>query len=241
MISVERLSKNFSANINALTDLSFHLNQGEILGLLGENGAGKTTLFRLLASLIQPSNGKIFLNGIDVLKNPTLSRSHFGVLLGAELGLYERLTAKENILYFGRLHGIKKDILSSALDRFINELDMSDFIDRPVGKLSRGMKVRVAIARVLIHNPSILLLDEPTTGLDPVSIREVHSIITNLHDQGKTILLSSHNVPEVKRLCKQVLILSKGKSVASGNIESLESKFNGSLEEVFLLLAGNRK
>lgn len=212
-----------------------------MLGLLGENGAGKTTTLRMLATMLKPTDGTADINGFDLVKEPDKVRGEIGILFGGEVGIYDRLTARENIRYFAELNNMKKPDIEKRIDELANMLDMTEYIDKRVGKFSRGMKQKVAIARSIVHNPKIMLFDEPTTGLDVTSARIVHEFIETCKNQGKTIIFSSHSMSEVEKLCDRVVIIRKGEIVAQGDIPELKKHFgNDDLEEVFMRLVGDK-
>lgn len=240
MIEVKSLSKRFK-DFEAVKDICFEVKRGEVLGLLGENGAGKTTTLRMLATMLKPSNGTAEINGYDIVKDPDCVRGEIGILFGGEVGLYDRLTAKENIKYFAELNNMKREEIDKRIYDLSNMLDMNDYIDRKVAKFSRGMKQKVSIARSIVHNPSAMLFDEPTTGLDVTSTRIVHDFIDTCRKEGKAIVFSSHAMSEVEKLCDRVVIINRGSIVAEGTIRELKENFrNENLEEVFMKLVGER-
>ena len=236
MIQLKNLSKRFG-DIQAVDNISFTVNKGEIFGLLGENGAGKTTTLRMLATMLKPTGGTALLEGMDAVKEPEKVRAHIGILFGGETGLYDRLTAAENITYFGELNDLDKKYIKSRIEELSEIFGMKEYIDRRASKLSKGMKQKVAFARSIIHNPDIMLFDEPTSGLDVSAIREVHDFILNCRSRGKTIILSSHTMSEVEKLCDRIGIIHKGKLMDMGAIDELKRKYgSSSLEEVFIRL-----
>lgn len=239
VIQVNGLEKKFGQT-NAVDNISFSVNKGEIFGLLGENGAGKTTTLRMLATMLRPTSGTAVLNGYDLLKDPDKVRSCIGILFGGESGLYDRLTAAENIEYFGKLNDMDPDYLKARIKELTVVFDMEEYMNRKAGKFSKGMKQKVAFARSIVHNPDIMLFDEPTSGLDVSSIRNVHSFIRSCREDGKTIIFSSHTMSEVEKLCDRIGIMHKGKIVAVGTISELTEKYNKKdLESVFVELAGD--
>jgi sodium transport system ATP-binding protein len=228
-------------NIKAVDNLSFKAKEGEIYGLLGENGAGKTTTLRMLATMLKPTNGTAIINGKDLIKKPEEIRKEVGILFGGESGLYDRLTARENILYFAELHDMDKKEANKKIDILARKFDMTEFIDRPAGKLSKGMKQKVAILRSIIHDPKVMLFDEPTSGLDVGSVREVHDFIRFCKEEGKTIIFSSHSMSEVEKLCDKIGIIHKGKLIEEGTIKDLKEKYKtDNLEELFMELVGEK-
>lgn len=236
MIEVKGITKKFK-NTTAVDNISFNVNNGEIVGLLGENGAGKTTTLRMLATMLKISDGKAIVNGHDVSREPNKARGDIGILFGGDVGLYDRLTAKENIMYFAKLNGMSDEEAKKSIQDLSNRLEMNEYIDKRVGKFSRGMKQKVSIARSIVHNPSAVLFDEPTTGLDVSAARIVQDFILECKRENKAVVFSSHSMAEVEKLCDRVVIIHKGKLIEEGTIESLKEKYNNSdLEEVFLKL-----
>ena len=240
MIEVKNLTKKFK-NITAVNKISFDVNEGEIVGLLGENGAGKTTTLRLLATMLKPTEGTADINGIDLVKEPDKVRSQIGILFGGEVGLYDRLTARENIMYFANLNGMEESEAEKSIESLSSTLEMNDFIDKRVGKFSRGMKQKVAIARSIVHNPKVVLFDEPTTGLDVSAAKMVQDFILNCKKEKRAIIFSSHTMQEVEKLCDRVVIIHKGQVVEDSTIDGLKEKYKEGLEEIFLKLAGENK
>lgn len=238
MIEVNNLSKSFK-DIKAVDNISFLVKSGEIVGLLGENGAGKTTTLRMLATMLKPTGGTAKINGYDILTEDSKVRSQIGILFGGEVGLYDRLTARENIKYFAMLNGLSKEEANKNIESLAKALEMEEYIDRRVGKFSRGMKQKVAIARSIVHNPKVMLFDEPTMGLDVTAARIVQNFIFKCKEENKSIIFSSHSMMEVEKLCDRVIIINKGKIVESGSITELKEKYkNNNLEEVFVALIG---
>ena len=238
MIELKELTKQFK-EIKAVDSLSFNVKKGEILGLLGENGAGKTTTLRLLATMLKPTSGTAIIDGYDLVKDSNLVRSKIGILFGGETGLYDRLTAYENIAYFGELNGMSKTEIKNRIDKLAKLLDMEEYINRRVGKFSKGMKQKVAIARSIVHNPEIMFLDEPTSGLDVSAVKVVHDFIIELKKEGKTIVFSSHSMKEVEKLCERVAIIHKGKLQVQDSLINLKEKYpENDLEEIFLKKVG---
>lgn len=239
MIELRNLTKKFK-NVEAVKRISFKVDKGIVFGLLGENGAGKTTTLRMLATMLEPTEGTAIINGVDLVKNPAGIRAQIGILFGGSTGLYDRLTARENIEYFGLLNGMEKNKINERINELSKRLDMDEYIDRRVGKFSKGMKQKVAIARSIVHNPEVMLFDEPTSGLDVTAIRIVHKFIKELKDEGKTIIFSSHSMEEVEKLCDEVGIIHKGSIVEVSKLENLKDKYSGlSLEDIFVKLVGD--
>ncbi|MDP5277216.1 ABC transporter ATP-binding protein [Chengkuizengella axinellae] len=224
MIEVNNVSKQFKEKkktIAAVKDVSFSISKGEIVGLLGENGAGKTTLLRMISTIMEPTNGSIKINGIDISKKTMGIKQKIGVLFGSETGLYDRLSARENLAYFSSLYGISKHETNVRIDQLAVRFGMKDYIDRRVGGYSKGMRQKVAIARTLIHDPDIILFDEPTTGLDISSANMFRELVHQLRKEGKTIVFSSHIMEEVKLLCQSIIMIHKGELVYQGDIDEL--------------------
>lgn len=237
MLIVNKLRKVFtdksSQEIVAVNDLSFQANAGEIVGILGMNGAGKSTTLRMLATVINPSSGEILLNNTNMRKNSLEVRRSIGFLSGTT-GLYKRLTARETMVYFARLNGMKKNIIKERIDELAGLLGMEEFIDRKCEKLSTGQKQKVNIGRTIIHNPSLLILDEATTGLDVVATQSIINFINHMKNDQRVILFSTHHMHEVETLCDRVMILHKGKLVAEGKTADVPAQLGcQNLQDVF--------
>lgn len=239
MIEVKGLCKSFG-DVKAVDNLSFRVNSGEIVGLLGENGAGKTTTLRMIATMLKPTAGTVTVNEYDLLKEPGKIRREIGILFGGEVGLYDRLTARENIKYFADLNEMPEKDSKESIERLAKLLGMEEFIDRRVGKFSRGMKQKVAIARSIVHNPGLMLFDEPTIGLDVTAARIVQDFILSCREQNKAIIFSSHSMQEVEKLCDRIIIIHKGRIVEKGTVKELKDKYGEDLERVFIRLVGDR-
>lgn len=241
LLEVKNLTKKFK-DFTAVNDISFHVNEGEILGLLGENGAGKTTALRMIATMLKPTAGEAIVNGYNINKSPEEVRRNIGILFGGEVGIYDRLTARENIMYFAQLGGLSKSEAKVNIDKLIKDFSMEEYIDKPAGKFSRGMKQKVSIARSIVHDPKVMLFDEPSTGLDVSATRSVQKFILNCKAQNKAVILSSHSMYEVEKLCDRVAIIHKGNIVEVGTIAELKEKYNNNdLEEIFVQLIGGDK
>ncbi len=239
MIKVQSISKIFK-KIPAVDDISFEVNNGEIVGLLGENGAGKTTTLRMLATMLKPTAGTALINDYDVNKDPESVRGEIGILFGGEVGLYDRLTGRENIRYFAQLNGMSKEETEKSIDYLAENLEMKEYLDRRVGKFSRGMKQKISIARSIVHNPSVVLFDEPTSGLDVTAARIVQDFIKKCKLDNKAVIFSSHSMSEVEKLCDRIIIIHKGKIIETGTIENLKVKYdNNDMEEIFMRLVGD--
>lgn len=234
MITINHLTKCFGKKI-AVDNISFSADTGIITGLIGSNGSGKSTTMRMIATLLKQNQGTIAIDGIDTVKHPQKARGKIGILLGGDVSLYERLTAKENILYFADLQGVDRTVANRRLDDLSELLDMKAYLHRRVGGFSRGMRQKVAFARSIIHSPDVLLLDEPSTGLDINSIKDVQNFILYCKSQGKTILLSTHNAHEMQRLCDHLVFIENGKIVAKGekNVLLQESRCHDTADLFF--------
>ncbi|MDP4144893.1 MAG: ATP-binding cassette domain-containing protein [Bacillota bacterium] len=240
MIEVKDLTKKFK-DVTAVDNINFTVRDGEIVGLLGENGAGKTTTLRMLATMLKTSGGTAVIKGYDVNKAPEKVRGEIGILFGGEVGLYDRLTGRENIKYFAELNGMSDDEAKKSIDSLAKSLEMKEYLDRRVGKFSRGMKQKIAIARSIVHNPSVVLFDEPTTGLDVSAARIIHEFILNCKKENKAVIFSSHSMTEVEKLCDRIIIIHKGKIVDEGSLQELKNKYgNNDLEEVFMQLINTK-
>ncbi|WP_298868763.1 ATP-binding cassette domain-containing protein [uncultured Gimesia sp.] len=240
MIHVEQLSKSFDdlrrGSIVALDSVSFDVKAGEIFGLLGPNGAGKTTCLRMLSTVLQPTGGTATVAGFDVIKQPQDVRTHIG-FMSCNTGIYDRMTAWEMVEYFGRLYDIEEHELQERLDRIFTTLQMQDIKDLLGSKMSTGMKQKVSIARTIVHDPPVLIFDEPTTGLDVLVARAVLKTIEALREEGKCIIFSTHIMREVEKLCDRVAVIYKGKILAMGSIPELEEEYHESdMEELFFKL-----
>jgi sodium transport system ATP-binding protein len=239
MIEVEGLTKEFTnrnGTTTAVDDLNFKVQPGEVFGLLGPNGAGKTTTLRMLCTLLKPSAGFATIAGYDVDRDAQKVRENIG-FLSANTGVYDRLTAWEMVSYYGRLYGLTEEQLDARMDKLFATLQMNDFRDVVGGKMSTGMKQKVSIARALIHDPPVLIFDEPTNGLDVLVQRAVIQSIAALRGQGKTILFSTHIMSEVTKLCDRVAIMAKGRIAACGTLAELRQRYQqDDLEEIFFSL-----
>ena len=233
MIEVKELKKSFGEVI-ALDGASFSAKDGKITALLGPNGAGKSTCLRILSTIIKPSSGDATVSGFDVLKDSFEVREQIGVL-PHNSGIYSRLNATENIEYYGQLHGIQADELKEKTENLLEQLQMKDFCLRPAEGYSQGQKIKVALARALIHDPLNILLDEPSSGLDIMATRALRDIINGLKDRGKCILFSSHIMQEVETLCEDIVIINKGVVKFNGTIDEFRNHSGSQdLEEAFL-------
>ncbi len=231
-VVIRNLSKKYPrADQPAVNQVSFSALPGEVIGLIGENGAGKSTTFRMMATMLTPSSGSIFIAGHDTQKAPGQVRRSIGILFGQQSGLYERLSARENILYFADLNGMPRSESLRRISEISSLLGMEDFLEKQAGSFSTGMRQKTLIARTIIHDPQVLLLDEPASGLDVTSTRNIHDFIIWCRNQKKTVVFSSHELGAVEKISDRVLILKKGQLIASETAENLKEK--GSLEELF--------
>ena len=237
MIRVEGLSKNFG-DVEAVIDASFSADDGKVTALLGPNGAGKSTSLRMLSTVIKPSSGSAYIDGHDVSTEPMAVCARIGVLPHAT-GLYDRLSARENIRYYGELHGMERDPLEARIDSLVELLDMSEFSDRRVGGFSQGQRIKVALARAIVHDPRNVLLDEPTNGLDVMATRALREIIQGFKHEGRCVLFSSHVMQEVANLCDDVVIIGQGRVQFQGTLERLKTDTGQEdLEEAFIRVIG---
>jgi sodium transport system ATP-binding protein len=238
MILLDRVSKKFK-DVPAVRDLSFEVGRGEVVGLLGENGAGKTTTLRMISTVLTPTEGRIVVDDLDTVQRPEDVRRRIGILFGGETGLYEKLTARENIAYFGRLYGMDDRTIRSRTEELAKRFEMMEFLDRKVGGFSKGMRQKVAIARSVVHDPAVVLFDEPTSGLDITAANMFRRLVQEFQAEGKTILFSSHIMSEVERLCDRAVILHRGEVQFNGSLETLFTEHGSrDLDEIFMKLIG---
>jgi sodium transport system ATP-binding protein len=238
VIEVTQVSKRFG-KVAAVTDVSFRAQNGRITGLLGPNGAGKSTTLRMLCATIRPDSGTARVDGHDSVEDGQWVRASIGVLPDAR-GLYPRLTAREHVMYFGRLHGLDEATLPQRVDELFELFDMQGLAERRTEGFSAGERLKVALARALVHRPRNVVLDEPTTGLDVMSTRNLRSVVRQLRDQGQCVLLSTHVMQEVAALCDDVVIIAAGRVVARGTPrELLQSTGKGTLEDAFVAVIGS--
>ena len=238
MIRVTDLYKSFG-EVKAVQGISFSASDGEVTGLLGPNGAGKTTTLRMLYSLLPPDAGEISIDGLDPSRDAITIKNTIGVVPDNR-GLYARLTARENIQYYGRLHGMQESAIRQRVEEFVELLNMADFIDRRAGQFSQGQRVKVAIARAMVHDPQTVLMDEPSNGLDVMSNRELRKYILDLKAAGRSVVLSTHIMQEVTALCDRIVIIAAGRIAADGTAEQLlHSSGCASIEDAFVKLIGS--
>jgi sodium transport system ATP-binding protein len=240
MISVRNLYKAFG-EVKAVNGVSFEARDGEITGLLGPNGAGKTTTLRMLYSLLPPDSGEILIDGLNPETDAMEIKRTLGVVPDSR-GLYSRLTARENIRYYGELHGMSGRDVDRRIGDLIDTLDMADFIDRRTEGFSQGQRVKVAIARAMVHEPQTVLMDEPSNGLDVMSTRALREYIRGLRGAGQSVVLSTHIMQEVAALCDRIVIIAKGEVAADGTAEQLLERTGcDSLEDAFVQLIGSEE
>ena len=244
MIEVQDLHKSFKAKsgpVHAVRGVSFQARDGEITGLLGPNGAGKTTTLRMLYTLMSPDRGSVRVDGMDVARDATAVRRSLGVLPDAR-GVYKRLTARENIAYFGRLHGMDEATIASRIADLAATLGMEDFLDRRTEGFSQGQRTKTAIARALVHSPRNVILDEPTNGLDVMTTRGLRAFLQELRAQGHCVIFSSHIMQEVAALCDRIVIIAEGEVRASGTADELRAQSGeDNLEDAFVKLIGSEE
>jgi sodium transport system ATP-binding protein len=240
MIEVRNLYKSFG-EVKAVNGVSFTAQNGQITGLLGPNGAGKTTTLRMLYSLLPPDSGEIRIDGLDPTRDAMEIKRTLGVVPDSR-GLYARLTARENISYYGELHGMDRQTIRARIEELAQTLDMSDFIDRRTEGFSQGQRVKVAIARAMIHQPQTVLMDEPSNGLDVMSTRALRDYVRGLREAGHSVVLSTHIMQEVAALCDRIVIIAKGEVAADGTARELLDKSGcDSLEDAFVKLIGSEE
>lgn len=236
IILVDELTKQFGDFI-AVDNLSFSIEKGEVLGLLGPNGAGKTTTVRLLTGLLRPTKGNAHIVGFD-LSQIRYVKHQIGFLPESS-NLYEELTVRQNLVFVAQLYGVPRDERVRRISELLQVMELEDRGDMLFRKLSKGLRRRVALAAALIHQPTILVLDEPTVGLDVFSRHQLHQIIGSLHEDGRSILLTTHYIEEAEAFCDHVLILNKGRRIAFDKPSVLIKQTSTSnLEEAFLKITG---
>lgn len=235
MIQCDSLTKKFG-EFTAVDQVTFDVGNGEVFGLLGPNGAGKTTTMRLLSTLLKPTSGTARVAGYDLLREPQKVRASIGVL-PEDTGLYDRLTPREHLLYYGRLHGMPDGVLRKRGDELLDIMELKDRANTKVGDFSKGMKQKVALLRAFIHDPPVLLLDEPTAGLDVMSARSIQGFVERFRKEGKAIMISTHNMTEAQKLCDRVAIIDHARIVAVGTVAELQKKTSQKdLESIFVQL-----
>jgi sodium transport system ATP-binding protein len=242
MIDAQLLMKIFHdkkrGEIRAVDGVSFRCVPGQVYGLLGANGAGKTTTLRMLATILRPTSGTAVVAGFDVVKDSAEVRAHIGFMSTAT-ALYGRLTAQEMVEYFGHLYGMDDARLKRRIDEIFERLEMNEFRDRRCDKLSTGMKQKVSIARTLVHDPQVMIFDEPTIGLDVMTARSIVAFIRECRQQGKTVIFSTHVMSEAEKLCDNIGIIHDGRIRAEGTLPELRERYKEQdLEEIFVHAVG---
>ncbi|HWX38833.1 MAG TPA: ATP-binding cassette domain-containing protein [Candidatus Sulfotelmatobacter sp.] len=238
MIEARQLVKRFydrkRGDVCAVNGVSFSCRPGEVYGLLGANGAGKTTVLRILSTILAPTEGTAIVAGFDVARDPQSVRGRVG-FLSAATALYGRLSAQEMVEYFGRLHGLDEPTLQRRIDNIFTRLEMNGFRERRCDRLSTGIKQKVSIARTLVHDPPVMIFDEPTVGLDVMAARTIVAFIRECRDNGKTVVFSTHVMAEVEKVCDRVGIIHRGELLAEGTLPELRARFGiEDLEELFV-------
>ena len=223
MIKIEHLNKRYGP-VLALNDLSLEVPSGSIYGLIGPNGAGKTTLLRILGALIPPTAGRIWIGDVEVARSPTVAQRKIGYMPDF-FGVYPNLTVAEYLEFYAGIHGIRRRNRASIVMNLLELVDLSDKRDAPAEFLSRGMKQRLCLARALIHDPEVLLLDEPASGLDPRARVELHELLRTLQGMDKTIVISSHILLELADICSDIAIICDGQLVKAGTVDRLEEVY----------------
>jgi sodium transport system ATP-binding protein len=236
MLHVQNLSKRYGAKVLAVDNLSFQTREGEIYGLLGPNGAGKTTTLRIIATLLEASEGTISVAGFDVRTQAEQVRRNIGVVNGG-MGLYDRLTGREILEYFASFYGMGKLDTAKRIKELSDKLEMNELLDRRASEYSTGMKQKIVIGRAVIHNPSVLILDEATNGLDVVARRAVLEFARAYKGAGKVVIYSTHIMSEAEELCERAAIIDHGKLIAEDSITALKTRASAqNLEDAFFTL-----
>ena len=237
MIEARQLEKRFG-RVTAVREVSLHAADGRITGLLGPNGAGKSTTLRMLYTVLAPDRGDALIDGYSAVREPLAARARLGVLPHGA-GIYPNLTARENILYFGALQGLKRAARRARAAELVELLEMEEFADRRARGFSQGERVRTALARALVHSPRNLVLDEPTNGLDVMAVRALRRLLLQLRNAGHCVLFSSHVMQEVSALCDEVVVIAHGVVLEHGTPEQIRARTGAaSLEEAFVRLIG---
>jgi sodium transport system ATP-binding protein len=242
LVSATGLTKVFSARkrgkIRAVDDVSFEAHAGEIFGLLGINGAGKTTTLRMLATMLKPTGGKAAVCGHSIAKEPQLVRRKIGFMSTAT-SLYGRLSAREMVTYFGKLNGMSRESIEKRAQELFDLFAMNEFLDRRCDKLSSGMKQKVSIVRTVLHDPQVMIFDEPTAGLDVLTSRTIVDFVKDCRTRGKCVLFSTHIMEEVEKLCDRVGVIHDGRLLACETVDALKARTpSARVEDAFVSLVG---
>ncbi len=224
MIKILNIYKSFK-KCQALKDVNFDVNDGEIVGLLGENGAGKSTLLRIISTMLKPDEGTVLVNNYDLITQSRDVRKNIGILFGSEVGLYERLTARENLEYFAKLNGMDGEKSKKRINELIDQFEFKDYADKLVGTFSKGMKQKVAIARSIVHDPSVILFDEPDSGLDFKAARIVFNFLEFCKKTNKSVIFSSHSMDNIKTFSDRIVVIHKGVIMKSFIMEDYRKKY----------------
>ncbi|NOZ12034.1 MAG: ABC transporter ATP-binding protein [Acidobacteria bacterium] len=237
---IRKLFKSQGKTVEALKEISFIAAEGEIFGLLGPNGAGKTTTLRILSTMLSPTGGTAIVEGHDILKEPAEIRRKIG-FLSTETGLYDRLTPNDTLDFFGKLAGMEPGEIRKRADYLFDRLALQKDRKRLISGFSTGMKQKVSIARALVHNPSVIIFDEPTNGLDVLTAKTVTDFLKEMRGEGKTVIISTHNLSLVEKLCDHFVIIDMGNIVAEGTLPELLKKYEADeLEDIFFKLVPER-
>ena len=224
MIEINNISKKFKDK-EVLKNVNFKVNDGEIVGLLGENGAGKSTLLRILSTMLIPTSGNAIINGIDLINNPENIRKQIGILFGSEVGLYDRLTARENLEYFAKLNNMNADEINDRINYLIDRFKFRSYADKQVYNFSKGMKQKVSIARSIVHDPAVMLFDEPDSGLDFKASKIIFDFMEDCKKEGKSIIFSSHSMENIKNYSDRIVVLHRGEIIKEFNVEEYRKKY----------------
>ena len=223
----------------AVRDVSFHCAPGEVLGLLGPNGAGKTTTLRLLATALKPDQGTAFVNGVDIVAEPMQARRQIGFLSGTT-GLYGRLTGRENVEYFGRLHGMDEERLQRRCDELFEQLQLHDFAHKRTDEMSTGMRQKCSIARAVVHDPKVIILDEPTSGLDVMAAKVLLDFMADCKRRQIPLIFSTHHLHEVDKLCDRVCVINGGTTVFNDTTAAFRQTGGGDIFDAFIGVINER-
>lgn len=236
MIKVQRLRKDFGNKI-AVNNISFNVHKGEILGFLGPNGAGKTTTINMIVGLLEPRSGSIYIDGIDAIDNSFEAKKKFAYLPDNP-EIYGNMTGRKFVNFIGNIFEVPKELIEERTNEYASLFELTDDLDNLIASYSHGMKQKIALISALVHDPEVLILDEPMVGLDPKSSFNLKEIFKRRCQENKTVFFSSHVMEVVEKICDRIIIINKGKIIAQGTIEELKShsNYNGDLEQLFLEL-----